>query len=103
MEHSLAHLQDLIPTLAGVVAYRTAGFVCKTHFLRRIPVVVYVIIMSVKKPITKLRDLIKSSCAMACEVESDYCYRLCNQRIPHLQGCLGELATLEKCYKSLWT
>ena len=33
---------------------------------------------------------------MACKVESDYHYELCDQRIPHLQGCLGEV-TLEKC------
>ena len=43
--------------------------------------------------------LVKSSRAMAYEVESkvhNY-YRLCDQRIPRLQGCLEELATLEKC------
>ena len=42
---------------------------------------------------------------MVYEVESDIMGRLiintmaglCDQRIPHLQRCLGELATLEKC------
>ena len=28
---------------------------------------------------------------------NDHYYRLCDQRILHLQGCFGELATLEKC------
>ena len=41
--------------------------------------------------------MIKLSRAMVCEVEYHYYYRLCDQRIPCLQGCLGELATLEKC------
>ena len=36
----------------------------------------------------------KLSREMECEVESEV---ECDQRIPHLQGCLGELATLEKC------
>ena len=40
---------------------------------------------------------------MVCEVESEveslllWTLVLCDQRIPYLQGCLGELATLEKC------
>ena len=46
--------------------------------------------------ITKLRDLVKSSHPMVFEDGSED-YRLGDQKIPCLQGCLGELATLEKC------
>ena len=37
------------------------------------------------------------TCEVESKVESYYHYRLCDQRIPRLQGCLRKLATLEKC------
>ena len=82
--------------------YRVAGFFCKVQFLRSIN-------FSTQQWLLYLWSNLLPN-YMSCKIVTcsgvwswilcrlnHYYYRLCDQRTPHLHGCLGGLATLEKC------